>query len=66
MIPTARNEYEIERAIDYARKVLNAAENSNQHGEDVIVLMAKACAMYRELQLSAPKFLSDYSDSFAA
>ncbi len=34
MLPSQRNELVIEDAIDRVSRVLNAAENSNQAGED--------------------------------
>lgn len=46
MLPIARSEAEIERAISDVRKILNAAENSNQTGENVIVIMAKAVELW--------------------
>ena len=50
MLPQQRNEAEIERAISYTRKVLNAAENSNQAGEDLIVVMANSSDLYTALK----------------
>lgn len=50
MLPQQRNEAKIERAINYARKVLNAAENSNQGGEDLIVVMASGADLYYALK----------------
>lgn len=49
MLPQQRNEAEIERAISYTRKVLNAAENSNQAGEDLIVVMANGPELYEAM-----------------
>jgi hypothetical protein len=49
MLPQQRNEAEIERAISYTRKVLNAAENSNQGGEDLILVMASGPELYRRV-----------------
>ena len=46
MLPQQRNEATIENAIERVRKVLNAAENSNQAGEDLIVVMALGSELY--------------------
>lgn len=50
MLPQQRNEATIENAIERVRKVLNAAENSNQAGEDLIVVMANGPDLYEALK----------------
>lgn len=49
MLPQQRNEMVIEAAIERVRKVLNAAENSNQAGEDMIVAMANGPDLYEAM-----------------
>lgn len=50
MIPLPRaSEYEADKAIAAIEKVINAAENSNQAGEDIVALMARAPQLYRRM-----------------
>lgn len=50
MLPQQRNEATIEAAIERVGKALNAAENSNQRGEDLIVAMANGPDLYEALK----------------
>ena len=49
MLPQQRNEATIEAAIERVGKALNAAENSNQRGEDLIVAMANGPELYEAM-----------------
>lgn len=45
-IPRA-SEYEATKAVAEIKKAIDAAENSNQAGEDIVALMARAPALYQ-------------------
>lgn len=69
MIPLPRaSEYEADKAIAEIKKAINAAENANQAGEDIVALMARAPQLYRrtvileELLERCAEFLDGYVD----